>query len=54
LVIKNNEGRKFLIALIACTFASTSFLGSNDKLKKTLNAIDNTEFGRNLLDTIAL
>jgi len=44
----------FFVCLIALTFASTSFLGSNDKLKKTLNRIDNTEFGRNLLDTIAL
>ncbi len=44
-----------IIALLCTsTFASNTFLGSNAKLVKTLKGIDNTEFGKNLLDTIAL
>ena len=45
-----------LIIALLCTstFASSTFLGSNKKLISTLKAIDTTEFGKNLLDTIAL
>jgi len=44
-----------IIALVvSCTLASSSFLGSYDKLKNTLSSIDRTDFGKNLLDTIAL
>jgi len=45
----------FIIALLCVSaFGNNSFLGSYDKLKNTLNGIDRTEFGKNLLDTIAL
>jgi hypothetical protein len=40
--------------LIVAALSTSSFLGSYDKLKKKLHDIDSTEFGKNLLDTIAL
>lgn len=40
--------------LIVATISSSQFLGSYDKLKNKLHEIDSTEFGKNLLDTIAL
>ena len=45
----------FIIALvISCTLASDSFLASNKKLTNALKRIDTVDFGKNLLDTIAL
>ncbi len=44
-----------IIALIcSSTFASTTFLGTHSKLNNILSKIDSTDFGKNLLDTIAL
>jgi chromosome segregation ATPase len=42
------------VILITATMANTHFLGTNDKVKATLKAIDTSDFGKNLLDTIAL
>ncbi len=45
----------FIIALVVVgALAETTFLGSNKKLTTALNRIDSNEFGKNLLDTIAL
>jgi len=45
----------FIIALvIVAACAESTFLGSNKKLTTALNRIDSNDFGKNLLDTIAL
>jgi hypothetical protein len=45
----------FIIALVIVgAFAESTFLGSNKKLTTALNRIDSNDFGKNLLDTIAL
>ena len=45
----------FIIALVVVgALAESTFLGSNKKLNLALNRIDSNEFGKNLLDTIAL
>jgi len=45
----------FVIALLCVSaMANTAFLGSNQKLHTALRRIDGSDFGRNLLDTIAL
>ena len=43
-----------LLLVITSTLATSEFLGSYDRLKDSLSSIDETVFGRNLLDTIAL
>ncbi len=45
----------YLLLLICTTaFAETYFLSSEDKLSHALKRIDESDFGKNLLDTIAL
>ena len=45
----------FVVSLIIVSaLANTAFLSSTEKLKAKLTEIDSNEFGKNLLDTIAL
>jgi len=48
--------KTIIIMTLLCigAFGETYFLSTDDKLSSSLKTIDQTDFGKNLLDTIAL